>query len=69
MKNEEIINQLHRCDGNSDPLTSILFDQNGYMATSCDYTENKLYINSQNGSFIGKILTTPSYPEYIGFDS
>ena len=69
-QNEIFINQFNACDGNIySIMTSILFDQNGYMATSCSYPSNKLYIFSQNGSFTGKSLTMPSFPEYIGFDS
>ena len=67
-QNEEIINQFNGCNGNSYHLTSILFDQNGYMATSCLHT-NKLYLFSQNGSFTSKSITTGSYPRFIGFDS
>ena len=57
-QNEIIINQFNGCNGNSDVLTSILLDQNGYMVTSCanpTITTNKLYIFSPNGSFTGKI--------------
>ena len=67
-QNEEIINQFNGCDGNGVYLTSILFDRNGYMATSC-YGINKVYLFSSNGSFTGKSLTTPYGPSYIGFDS
>ena len=45
------------------------FDQNGYMATTCDDPTNKLNLFSQNGSFTGKSLSTLQYPRYIGFDS
>ena len=68
-QNESLINQFNGCDGNSVWLTSILFDPNGYMATSCDNPANKLYLFSPNGSFTGKSITTPQYPRYIGFDS
>ena len=70
-QNEIIINQFNGCNGNSDVLTSILLDQNGYMVTSCANltTKTKLYLNFQNGSFKGQSLTTPSTPYYIGFDS
>ena len=69
-QNEKIINQFNGCDGNADLITSILFDQNGYMATSCDNpTVSKLYIFSPNGSLTDKSFTTPRNPRYIGFDS
>ena len=43
-------------------VTSISFEQNGYTST-------KFYLFSQNGSFTGKSISTPLYPQYIGFDS
>ena len=68
-KNEIILNQFNHCDGNSVWLTLIFFDQNGYMATSCDNPTNRLYLYSPNGSFTGKSLTIPIGTNYIGFDS
>ena len=67
-QNEGIINKFIGCGGNSDFITSILFDPNGYMVNSC-YLSNKLYLFSPNGSFTGKSITTPVNPSYIGFDS
>ena len=68
-KNESLINQFNGCNGNSNYLTSILFDSNGYMATSC-YDSYKLYLFSSNGSFTGQSITSSFYyPRYIGFDS
>ena len=67
-QNEIIINQFNGCNGMSAWLTSILFDPNGYIATSCE-NSNKLYLFSSNSSFTGSSLTTPLYPQYIGFDS
>ena len=68
-QNEKLINQYKGCDGTNALLTSILFDPNGNMATSCDNPTKKLYLLSQNGSLTGKSITTPIYPRYIGFDS
>ena len=68
-QNEILINQFSGCNGNSCALNSILFDLNGYMATTCFSQINKLYLFSPEGSFTGKYLTTPDYPRYIGFDS
>ena len=68
-QNESLINKFSGCNGNSAPLTSILFDVTGYMATTCYSPTNKLYLFSPNGSFTGKRLASPLYPEYIGFDS
>ena len=67
-QNESLINQFNGCDGNSGHLTSILFDPNGNMATTC-FLSNKLYLFSPDGSFTGKSIATPLYPRYIGFDS
>ena len=66
-QNEIITSQFNGCDGKSVYLTSILFDQTGYMATSCE--NSKLYLYSPYGAFTGKSITTPVYPRYIGFDS
>ena len=67
-QNEKLINQFNGCGGNSAYLKSILFDPNGYMATSC-YSTNKLYLFSPDGSFTVKSITTPAGPYYSGFDS
>ena len=67
-QNEILVNQFNCCNGKSDYVTSILFDTNGYMATTCEQTK-KLYLFSPNGSFTGKSITTPTLPMYIGFDS
>ena len=71
-KNESLVNQFNGCGGNSGGVSSILFDANGYMATSC-VPSNILYLFSPDGSFTGKIITTPQYDlnmnRYIGFDS
>ena len=66
-QNEILVNQFNGCNGNSDYVTPILFDTNGYMATTCYFT-NKLYLYSQNGSLAGN-SASPQYPLYIGFDS
>ena len=65
---EILINQFDGCNRNNALLTFILFDPNGYIATTCNPT-NKLYIFSPDGSFTGKSITIPEYPYYIGFDS
>jgi hypothetical protein len=49
-------------------LHSILFDQYGYMASSCNYTMNNLYLLTQDGNYTGISLSTPTFPRYIGFD-
>ena len=68
-QNEILIRQqFNGCNGNSDLLTSIFFDPNGHLATTCLYS-NKLYLFSPDGSFTGKSISTPQYPHFIGFDS
>ena len=68
IQNENILNQFNGCGGNSVLLNSILFDDYGYMATSCSDV-NKLYLLFPNATSTSKIITTPLNPEYIGFDS
>jgi hypothetical protein len=68
-QNEIPINQFNGCNGNSDAVTSILFDPTGYMATSCSNATNKLYLFSPDGSFTGQSIATPSSSRYICFDS
>ena len=66
-ENEILITQFDGCSGNSQHVCSILFDQNGYMATTC--SNEKLCLFSPNGSLTGKSIITPFFPRYIGFDS
>jgi hypothetical protein len=68
-QNELIINQFNGCNGNSGYLTFILFDQNGYMATTCTHPTPKLYLFSPGLLEVISLLPTPEYPYYIGFDS
>ena len=68
-KNEILINQFDGCNGNTVIVSSILFDPNGHMATSCSYPTNTLYLFTPDGSFTDKSIKTPSIPDYIGFDS
>jgi hypothetical protein len=65
--NEVIKYTFNACNGNSDVLTYILFDQCGLMATSC--YNNQLYLYDTNGTYLSKNKTTPIYPRYIGYDS
>ena len=69
VQNEGIVNQFNGCGGYSVELNSILFDECGYMATSCDSPLNKLYLHFANGTFTAKTMSTPEGPRYIGFDS
>ena len=51
-QNAEIIYRFNGCGGISGALESILFDANGYIATSCDsFPTPNLYLNYPSGSF------------------
>ena len=70
--NEAIIKNYNGCNGNSVRLSSILFDNCGYMATNCNdipNTINQLYLYDPNGTYLSKNFTTPTGPRYIGYDS
>ena len=67
--NKTIINSFNGCNGNSAGITSIIFDNYGYMATSCDNPVNRVFLYYSNGSFTSKSISTPSRPFVIGFDS
>ena len=55
-------------DSDSDLLTSILIDPNGYMAFQFKF-DSRIFLYSPNGSFTGSSLTTPQYSANICFDS
>ena len=44
IENEIIVNKFNGCGGNSDILTSIVFDNNSFMATNCDYPPLIIYL-------------------------
>ncbi len=67
--NKTIINSFNGCNGNTPALTSIIFDDYGYMATCCDNSVNRVFFYYSNGKFTGKNISTPSRPSKIGFDS
>ncbi len=52
IKNNEIINNFNGCGGASDYVLSIIFDESGYMATSC-YSYDKLYLYNKNLNYTG----------------
>jgi hypothetical protein len=53
IQNEVIINQFNVCKLNAAPFNFLLFDKCGYMALSCNYSMNKLYLYTQYGNFTG----------------
>jgi hypothetical protein len=65
--NRNIIATLNGCNGQYDDVTSIIFDQSGYMATSCNKTGN-LYLYNNNLSYVGFFISIAN-PMSIGFDS
>ena len=52
----------------SQTVTSILFDNFGYMAIACLY-ENKLYLYNDQGVYQNKYIDTSSQPFTFKFDS
>ena len=66
--NKIIINTFNGCLGSSGLLTSIIFDQSGYMVTTC-HTPKKIYLYNSNGFYAGKSLATPIGPYHTEFDS
>jgi hypothetical protein len=64
----KVINRTFKgCNGNEIQLNYIVFDQCGYMATSCD--NNQLYLYHSNGTYLNKNFTSPTRTNYIGYDS
>lgn len=49
-------------------ITSVIFDQNGYMLVSCR-DEKKLYLHHANGTYIGVSLQTTIKPLSAEFDT
>ena len=66
-QNESLIYQFNGCNGNSDRVMSILFDPNGYMATTCWNPTDTLYLFSPDGSFTGKSIKKFKRPIYYNF--
>jgi hypothetical protein len=57
IQNKQIINNYNNgYNGISDYVTSIIFDQSGYMATSC-MDSHKLYFH-KNLTYTGKSIST-----------
>ena len=74
IQNEIIMKQFNGCGASSDALTYILFDDYGYMATSCAHPARTLYLIFANGTLTDKTITAPIItndygPFYFGFDS
>ncbi len=71
--NQRIIDTFDGCAGNGIRVTSLLFDQSGYMATSCIYSEStedsiSLFL-FKNSNYTGKSLSVAFNPKFIAFDS
>ena len=67
VQNEVVLNEFNGCGRYNVTLTSILFDEYGYFATSCN--NNKFYLLFANGTNTGKLMVTPTSTRYIGLDS
>jgi hypothetical protein len=68
IQNGVIINQFYSSIWYSLWFIHILFDQYGYMARSCDLTNN-LCLYTQDGIYTGTSLFIPLYPQYFGFNT
>ena len=64
--NKVIIRSFNGCSAS--PLNSIVSDNFGFMAISCE-TISKIDFYHSNGTYTGNSLTTSSNPMYVGFDS
>jgi hypothetical protein len=67
IENKQIINIIDACNGLSDDVLSITFDQSGLMATSC-YT-GKLFLYNSDSTYSEKSIMTSSLPFSTAFDS
>ena len=70
IENKQITSSIKICYGvnsNSDMVSTILFDQSGYMAAGC-YISDQIYLYN-NFSFTGKSIYLQNYLQNMGFDS
>ena len=65
--NKIILNTFNGCNGQSGDAKSIVFDQIGYMATSCT-GNGMVYLYNENLGYTGKSISIAN-PMFIGFDS
>ena len=65
--NKAIIRNFTGC-ASSVTVISIVFDDLGYLAISCE-TQNSVKLYYSNGTSAGKSLSTATNPAYGGFDS
>ena len=68
VENQVIVQNFQGCNDAYDYVTSIAFDQYGYMATTC-YSTNRIHIHNVNGIYTNKSVITSNYPRYVAFDS
>ena len=66
--NKLIVDDFDGCINHNSPITSIIFDDYGYLSTSC---ANKMYLFYSNGIYCNKFLRRVNGDDYnnIGFDS
>ena len=67
IENEITVDRFKGCGGINVVLTSILFDEYGYIVTTC--YNRRLYLLFQNGTSTGKTITALVNPQFIGIDS
>ena len=72
IENKQVINSFNGCgrSSGSGSVTSIMFDQMGFMATSCSDGDSKIYLYNKNLMYTGLALSTGAHTAYsFGFDS
>ena len=68
VENQVVVKNFNGCNGAYDYVTSITFDQHGYMATTCYYS-NQIHIYDVNGFYTNKSVPTSYHPRNLAFDS
>ena len=68
IENKEIYLKYQICNSRNSRIQSILFDQQGYMALTCDY-DGAAMLFYTNGTFTGMSITNLKQPSDMGFDS
>ena len=67
VSNKKVVKTFNGCNGCSDYITSIIFDNFGYMGTSSSTGYGYLFY--PNGTLTNKRISAPANLEYISFDS
>jgi hypothetical protein len=65
IENEQIVSTFKVCNGHG--VRSIIFDQSGFMATTC-YSYG-IFLYDQNLNYTGKLMIIPKSSSSVAFDS